>query len=215
MIANLFWPDIVQLRYSKNRKTIADKYENFKLYELPEFESSDFTKVNRRDNNFLDKVFGKNFRENFSFLNYLEQGQNRLLHTPGRRKDKLGNIFNISDIEAEIESTNTIYSKLTRYINNPERMAKIKSLTEEIATLRDTLQLETGIVGYKKVSTTDVQPIWDKEVLFSTYSAADHAAYQESVRKIIALLPLKATIKTRVHNEAIEADIERNEASLA
>lgn len=201
--------------FKKPENNRADKYENFKLYELPEFESSDFTKVNQRDNNFLDKVFGKNFRENFSFLNYLEQGQNRLLHTRvDERKDKLGNIFNISDIEAEIESCNTIYSKLTRYINNPERMAKIKSLTEEIATLRDTLQLETGIVGYKKVSTTDVQPIWDKEVLFSTYSAADHAAYQESVRKIIALLPLKATIKTRVHNEAIEADIERNEASL-
>lgn len=36
----------------------------------------------------------------------------------------------------------------------------------------------------------------------------------ESVRKIIALLPLKATIKTRVHNERIDADIDRNEESL-
>ncbi|MHA0982544.1 AAA family ATPase [Kosakonia cowanii] len=193
----------------------ADKYENFRLYELPKFESSDFSKFNLRDNNFLDEIFGKNFRENFSFLNYLEQGQNRLLHTRvDERKEKLGNLFNISDIEAEIESCNTIYSKLTRYINNPERTAKAVSLKEEIATLRDTLQAETGITEYKKLSTTDIQPGWDKEILFSTYSAVDHAAYQESVRKIIALLPLKATIKTRVHNETIDADIERNEESL-
>ncbi|QUX95111.1 recombinase RecF [Marinomonas sp. CT5] len=193
----------------------ADKYENFKLYELPEFESSDFTEINQRDNNFLDEIFGKNFRENFSFLNYLEQGQNRLLHTRvDERKDKLGNLFNISDIETEIESCNTIYNKLTRYINNPEYAAKALSLKEEIATLKDTLQAETGIIEYKKLSTTDAQPIWDKEILFSTYSASDHAAYLESVRKIIALLPLKATIKTRVHNEAIDADIERNEESL-
>jgi exonuclease SbcC len=201
--------------FKKPANNRADKYENFKLYELPEFESSDFTKINLRDNNFLDEVFGKNFRENFSFLNYLEQGQNRLLHTRvDERKDKLGNLFNISDIEAEIESCNTIYNKFTRYINNPERTGKALSLKEEIASLKSTLQVETINLEYKKLSTTDVQPIWDKEILFSTYSAADHAAYQESVRKIIALLPLKATIKIRVHNETIDAEIDLNEESL-
>lgn len=193
----------------------ADKYENFKLYELPEFKSSDFTKINLRDNNFLDEVFGKNFRENFSFLNYLEQGQNRLLHTRvDERKDKLGNLFNTSDIETEIENCNTIYNKFTRYINNPEHTGKALSLKEEIASLKGTLQAETSNLEYKKLSTTDVQPIWDREILFSTYSAADHAAYQESVHKIIALLPLKATIKTRVHNETIDAEIDLNEESL-
>jgi exonuclease SbcC len=201
--------------FKKPANNRADKYDNFKLYKLPEFESSDFTKTNQRDNNFLDEVFGKNFRENFSFLNYLEQGQNRLLHTRvDERKDKLGNLFNISDIEAEIESCNTIYNKFTKHIKDPERQAKVESLTKEIATLRNTLQAEAGIVEYKKLSTTDAQPGWDKEILFSTYSALDHAAYQESVRKIIALLPLKATIKTRVHNETIDADIDRNEESL-
>lgn len=201
--------------FKKPANNRADKYENFKLYELPEFQSSDFTKINLRDNNLLDEVFGKNFRENFSFLNYLEQGQNRLLHTRvDERKDKLGNLFNISDIEAEIENCNTIYNKFTRHINNPERTEKDLSLKEEIASLKNTLQAEASDIEYKKLSTTYVQPIWDKEILFSTYSAADHAAYQESVRKIIALLPLKATIKTRIHNEGIDADIERNEESL-
>lgn len=201
--------------FKKPANNRADKYGNFRLYELPEFESSDFTKNNLRDNNFLDEIFGKNFRENFSFLNYLEQGQNRLLHTRvDERKEKLGNLFNISDVEAEIENCNTIYTKLTRYINNPERTVKVASLKEEIATLRDTLQAEAGVVEYKKLSTTDVQPGWDKEILFSSYSAVDHAAYQESVRKIIALLPLKATIKTRIHNETIDAAIERNEESM-
>lgn len=137
----------------------ADNYENFKLYELVDFESSDFTKNNQRDNNFLDEVFGKNFRENFSFLNYLEQGQNRLLHTRvDERKDKLGNLFNISDIEAEIENCNTICSKFTKYIKDSERNKKFLLLTEEIATLRGKLQAEAGIGEYKKLSTTDLQP---------------------------------------------------------
>lgn len=201
--------------FKKPSNNRADKYENFKLYELPEFESIDFTKKNLRDNNFLDKIFGKNFRENFSFLNYLEQGQNRLLHTRvDARKDKLGNLFNISDIEAEIESCNTLYSKFTKHIKSPERMAEKASLEDEIGKLREGLQPVDGSFEYKKLSTTDVQPLWDKKDLFPTYSAENHAAYQKSVSKIIALLPLKATIKTRVHNEAIEADIERNEESL-
>ncbi|EKD3396726.1 hypothetical protein ORE57_004794, partial [Escherichia coli] len=65
---------LTNFTYDKLVYVIADKYDNFKLYELPGFESSDFTKANLRDNNFLDEIFGKNFRENFSFLNYLEQG---------------------------------------------------------------------------------------------------------------------------------------------
>ncbi len=201
--------------FKKPANNRADKYENFKLYELPTFESLDFTKANQRDNNFLDEVFGKNFRENFSFLNYLEQGQNRLLHTRvDERKDKLGNLFNISDIEAEIESCNTIYSKFTKFIKSSERLEKKELLEEEIAKLREKLQPEGESLEYKKLSTSDIQPGWDCEVLFSTYSTEEYVAYQESVRKIIALLPLKATIKTRTYNETIDADIEQNEESL-
>ncbi|KPV97947.1 DNA replication and repair protein RecF [Pseudoalteromonas sp. P1-9] len=201
--------------FKKPSNNRADKYENFKLYELPEFESFDFTNKNLRDNTFLDEAFGKNFRENFAFLNYLEQGQNRLLHTRvDERKDKLGNLFNISDIEAEIDSCNTLYSKFTKYIKSPERMAEKASLEEEIGKLREGLQLIDGSFEYKKLSTTDVQPLWDSEVLFPTYSAENHAAYQKSVSKIIALLPLKTTIKTRVYNDTIDADIARNEESL-
>ncbi|WP_253254651.1 AAA family ATPase [Vibrio parahaemolyticus] len=52
-------PTVIFKKPANNR---ADNYENFKLYELPTFESFDFTKANLRDNNFLDEVFGKNFR---------------------------------------------------------------------------------------------------------------------------------------------------------
>ncbi|WP_234778957.1 hypothetical protein, partial [Pseudomonas amygdali] len=154
-------------------------------------------------------------RENFSFLNYLEQGQNRLLHTRvDDRKGQLGNLFNISDVEAEIENCTTVSTKLNKFINDIERKAKADSLAEEMATLRNLLQADVGAIEYKKVSTADVQPGWDQEILFSTYAAVDHSNYQEVVRKLTELLPLKATIRTRVQNEAIDAGIVRNEESL-
>ncbi len=197
---------------SNNR---ADKYEHFKLYELPEFNSSEFKKSNERDNSFLEQKLGKNFRENFSILNYLEQGQNRLLHTRvDERKGKLGNLFNTSDIEYEIENCTTIYNKLNKFINDAGRKEQVASLKEEIATLREMFQAVTGIIEYKKISTTDVRPGWDQDILFSTYSLEQHDNYKESLQKIIALLPLKATIRIRLHNEEIDAEIVRNEESL-
>ncbi|WP_053160603.1 AAA family ATPase [Pseudomonas sp. P1.8] len=201
--------------FKKKSNNRADKYEHFKLYELPEFDSLDFTQQNSRENQYLEEVFGKHFRENFSFLNYLEQGQNRLLHTRvDDRKTQLGNLFNISDIETEIDTCNTISTKLTKFINDPERKSKSEALTEEMQTLRGVLQADLGTIDYKKLSTTDVQPVWDAEVLFATYSAVDHSIYQDSVRKFIELLPLKATISTRAHNDSVDAFIVRNEEPL-
>ncbi|HHB0616357.1 TPA: AAA family ATPase, partial [Escherichia coli] len=56
---------------SNNR---ADQFTHFTLYELPEFTSNSYVAENIRDENFIETLFGKNFKENFSFLNYLEQG---------------------------------------------------------------------------------------------------------------------------------------------
>lgn len=75
---------------SNNR---ADKFTHFILYELPEFSSNDYTPGNVREDEFVEELFGKNFRENFSYLNYLEQGQNQLLHTRiDKRKEALGKV---------------------------------------------------------------------------------------------------------------------------
>jgi len=201
--------------FKKQSNNRADKYEHFKLYELPDFTSSEFIALNERDNHYLEQVFGKNFKENFSFLNYLEQGQNRLLHTRvDDRKGQLGNLFNINDVETEIENCTIVSAKLNKFINDVERKSKADSLTEEMATLRSILQSDVGAIEYKKVSTADVQPGWDKEMLFTTYTVVEHSNYQEMLRKLTGLLPLKATIRTRVQNEAIDADIIRNEASL-
>ena len=77
----------------------ADQFSQFTLYELPHFSSTDFSEENKRDNDYIEELFGKNFRENFCFLNYLEQGQNQLLLTRvDGRKDALEGLFNITDI---------------------------------------------------------------------------------------------------------------------
>lgn len=194
----------------------ADEFKHFSLYELPDFDSKAYTPPNKRENEFLDVVFGKNFRENFSFLNYLEQGQNKLLHTRvDERKDALGNLFNISDIANEIENCKSIATKITKYVSDGQRKAKEASLEAECAVLRGMIQAGLGSVEYEKLSTIDSEPGWDKKEPFPTYDQEIHNQYLASIRKLNDLLPQKAAIRIRAENEAIEADINQHAESLS
>lgn len=193
----------------------ADKFKHFSLYEMPDFSSKDYSPINFREENYLDQIFGKNFRENFAFLNYLEQGQNKLLHTRvDERKDALGNLFNITDIAAEIESCRLITTKLTKYLSDETRKAEEEALKSECIALRDMVQADQVGVTYKKISTTKSQPVWDKEDVFPTYAAEIHADYLEAIRKLDFLLSMKAAIRIRSENEAIETDIQLHAQAL-
>ena len=193
----------------------ADRFKHFALYELPDFESKAYTPANLRSEEYLDQIFGNNFRENFSFLNYLEQGQNKLLHTRvDERKDALGSLFNITDIAAEIESCRSITAKLTKYLSDEKRKAEEKKLSDDCIALRAMVQADLDSVEYKKLSTVQPLPGWDKEDLFPTYAQDVHTQFLDTIHKLSDLLPLKAAIRMRAENEAIEADINLHALSL-
>lgn len=201
--------------FDTKKNNRADEFRHFTLYELPDFDSKAYTAANKRENEHLDKIFGSNFRENFSFLNYLEQGQNKLLHTRvDERKDALGSLFNISDIATEIENCKSVAAKITRYIGDEERKAKATSLEAECTTLREALQADLGSVEYKKLSTIEPEPSWDKEVPFLTYDREAYTQFLEYIHKLNDLLSQKAAIRIRAENEAIEADIKLHSESL-
>lgn len=197
---------------SNNR---ADEFKLFDLYELPDFDSKAYVSANKRKNEFLDEVFGRNFMENFSFLNYLEQGQNKLLHTRiDERKDALGSLFNISDIANEIENCKSVAARITSYIGDKKRKAEEESLNIETADLRKMIQADLGSVEYKKLSTIDSELGWDKEDPFPIYDQEVYTQFLESINKLNDLVPQKAAIRIRADNEIIEAEIKRHSESL-
>lgn len=194
----------------------ADEFKHFSLYELPGFDSKAYNAANKRKNEFLDEVFGKNFRENFSFLNYLEQGQNKLLHTRvDERKDALGSLFNISDIATEIENCKSVATKITSYIGDKKRIVQEETLNTESTVLREMILANIGSVEYKKLSTIDSELGWDKEDPFPTYDQDVYNQFLEHIHKLNDLLPQKIAIRIRAENEAIEADINRNVESIS
>ncbi|ASK56260.1 recombinase RecF [Vibrio tarriae] len=193
----------------------ADSFSQFNLYELPDFSSNDFSADNLRNNDYIEEIFGENFRENFCYLNYLEQGQNQLLLTKvDKRKQALGNLFNITDIAAEIDNCKSVERKINSYINDTARKSQEMALLSDIESLRVLVQADLGAVEYKKLSTSDLQPGWDYENLFPTYSLEVFKEYQDVILKLQELLPLKSAIKIRAQNEQIESYIHNNMALL-
>ncbi|WP_122604154.1 AAA family ATPase [Pseudomonas viridiflava] len=197
---------------SNNR---ANQFTHIKLYELPEFKSSDYTEGNRRNEDLIEEIFGKNFKENFSYLNYLEQGQNQLLHTRvDKRKEALNNLFNISDVKEETDNCKAIALRLTKFLSDPKRAAESSKLKTESALLKGMIQAALGAIEYKKISTAELQPGWDKESPFPTYYTEIHADFVKSIQRLQSLVPLKGAIQIRDKNDSIENYIELNKNSV-
>ena len=201
--------------FSQKSNNRADQFTHFKLYELPDFSSSDYTTDNLREETYIEELFGRNFKENFSHLNYLEQGQNQLLHSRvDKRKEALNHLFNISDVKAETDNCKAIATRLTKFIGDASRSAELSKLQTEAASLKGMIQADLGTIEYKKLSTAVLQPGWDKEIPFPTYSADIHAEYSENIGRLQSLVTLKSAIQTRNKNEAIENYIELNRDSV-
>jgi len=193
----------------------ADSFSQFLLYDLPEFSSTDYSLDNFQENQYIDKLFGENFRENFSFLNYLEQGQNPLLFSKVEsRKDALGNLFNTTDILIDIDNCKTVQRRLTKHLSDTDRKAKENELIAERESLRSMAQADLSSIEYKRLSTADKQPGWDKEDLFLTYSSEILDQYLDSTRRLHELLPLKAAVQIRLQNDRIDTYIEQHMESL-
>lgn len=192
-------------------KNKANDFSLFKLYKLDSFESTDFTDENLKSDDLIAELFGQNFQENYSFLNYLEQGQNEYLFSTSlnNRKKALESLIQSGAIVAEISKCKRLEKKLTQRLSK-ERQEEESRLDREGQALR--AMLENGLEGaaYEKLSTADIQPSWDKELLFSGYSKEIHENYVTEIRNIIDLLPLKQAIKIRISNEKIETYISKN-----
>jgi exonuclease SbcC len=192
-------------------KNKANDFSLFKLYKLDSFESIDFNEENLAADGLIADLFGPNFQANYSFLNYLEQGQNEYLFSTSlnNRKKALESLIQSGAIVSEISKCKRLERKLSQKLSK-ERQEEESRLDREASALR--AMLESGLEGatYEKLSTADIQPGWDKKLLFSGYSKETHENYVAEVANIIELLPLKQAIKIRISNERIESYISKN-----
>jgi len=195
----------------------ADKFEIFKLHELVSFDSEDFSDATFREESFIEQKFGENFKENYSHLNYLEQGQNEYLFSTrvDKRKDALNKLTNTTAVIQEIEKCKKIKRRInSNIINNKLRSEKSAQLTKDYELLKVQLGANISDASYEKLSTIEVQPEWDKQEPFSIYSKESLDLYLNQVNELLGLIPSKVEVQNRLHNERIENYISKNSTLL-
>ncbi|WP_201584276.1 recombinase RecF [Psychrobacter jeotgali] len=196
----------------KKTNNKADIFDYFFLYELECFESNDFYTQNMRDESFIKSKFGEGFVENYSILNYLEQGQNQyLLSTKvDKRKNDLENLIKTSEINIEIGNCKSVERKLSSFINNSDRAKKKIELETRRSSLLETLGGDQDSNNYIRISTTAAIPTWDMEALPSSYRSEDYTMYESEVQELINLVPFKEAIKNRIYNIKIDTYLSSN-----
>jgi exonuclease SbcC len=194
----------------------ATNFHAFKLYELEDFSATEFTDKNRRNEDFVAQTFGEGFRDNYSFLNYLEQGQSEYLFATriDQRKTALESLINTTAINNDIEKCKKIEAKLTKKLDSKSRNIRIEQLKNQIGDLETFLVSGLGISDYAKLSSSQIQPDWDKTNILATYNAILHEKYLQAVREIGELLPYKDSIRIKLSNDRLESYISRHDDVL-
>ena len=86
------------------KNNAPDNFSIFKLYQLENFDSDNFN--NLVSDSLIEDSLGRNFLKNFSLLNYLEQGENRYLHSTNANERKKGieHLINTDKLSEQIVS---------------------------------------------------------------------------------------------------------------
>ena len=178
---------ISDLSYEKNNA--PDNFSIFKLYQLESFDSDNFN--NLVSDSLIEDFLGINFLKNFSLLNYLEQGENRYLHSTNANERKKGieHLINTDKLSEQIQFFKSLESQINEdYVGkkHTDRLGELKITLNDLSTqLADSSDSSL----YKRLSNSTKIPKWDTQDPITT---SDQAAFDkliidvDNVAKILA-----------------------------
>lgn len=113
-------------------KTIS--FNEYKLYYKESFESIDKVLVENEEQ-YLNPILGENYKENFQFLNYIEQEESLFLlkSKDSERKNKIAHLFNTSEFDHKISRIDLIKRKIEELCTNAINENNTKLEAEVIA----------------------------------------------------------------------------------
>jgi exonuclease SbcC len=196
---------------SKNR---ADNFDCFQLYRMESFDSNLFS--TKMENSEVNPIFGDNFIENYSFLNYVEQGQSRFLFSQktDKRRDELSKLMNSQWLVTAIDK----YKKLERAIQNKhlsaDCVAQEKTLLEKIASLNKQIGADSSGELYFKLISSKFDISWDKEIPFSVADIDIYNLYINEISILKEIVINKDEVKRRLKNKAIDKYLEDKKSLL-
>ncbi|EPA3422803.1 AAA family ATPase [Yersinia enterocolitica] len=178
---------VASLKKEQNNK--ANNFSIFELYVIDSFESEVYENTIGQD--YIDGLFGQGFSENYTLLNYLEQGQSAFVYSTDlvKRKNYIGGLMNVNNLSDNMSKCLRIERKLSTHINRENKIGEIATLTQKLKDV-SLIDNENNPVEYERLTNKEVQPDWDKENPLTS----DDGEFIDGIRKRLLVL------KTMVEN---------------
>ncbi|ENO3536065.1 chromosome segregation protein SMC [Raoultella ornithinolytica] len=200
------------LKVIQNNK--ADNFSIFELYKLDSLDSYENSSLITQND--LDDILGAGFTDNYSFLNYLEQGQSSFIFSKSirERKNAIGGLMNVSELTDNINLCGRAERALTRRITGLNFNEKRESISSQIKAISELETNDNNSVQYEKISTNLITPQWDVENP-SFFSDLEITKKNENNISLIKdLINNKDQLRIIFDNIKIENFISRNEKLL-
>jgi len=180
-----------------------DDFSIFKLYQLDKFESDEFN--NEVTDSLLEEFLGLNFLKNFSLLNYLEQGENRYLHSTkaDERKKGIEHLINTDKLTGKIQFLKKLETQINDEYTGKKHTDNLKNLKLELKNLNCQISDSSTINTYNRLSKSTEIPTWDMKKPITT---SDEEAFEKlinDVNNVSKICSNLSEVKIRQNNQKI------------
>lgn len=183
----------------------------YKLYFKNEFISDEKSLI-QNEEEYLSQILGSNYRQNFQFLNYIEQEDSLFLlrSQDKNRKHHISYLFNVYEFENKISKIDKLKNKISELCNS-DKKKEIDELKESINNIEEFLASEFKGTDYIKLF-PEKEILWDLED-FNYQNISYENLFNEdgTITRLKKLIENKGLFRSYIRNEKISSIISETE----
>ncbi|MFZ2285256.1 MAG: AAA family ATPase [Lutibacter sp.] len=203
-------PYILERVAKKEHLLNSVDFSLYKLYSKNEFNSEEKNLI-QNEEEYLTQILGSNYKQNFQFLNYIEQEDSLFLlkSHDKNRKQHISYLFNVYEFENKISKIDKLKNKISE-LCNVDKKREIETLKESIRKIEELLANEFNNTEYTKLF-SNKEILWDLED-FNYQTTSYENLFNEDgiIPKLKRLVENKEIFRGHIRNEKIERLIQDN-----
>jgi DNA repair protein SbcC/Rad50 len=196
-------PLILERVALRDQLTNSVDFSLYKLYIKNEFSTEEKSLI-QNEEEYLTQILGSNYKQNFQFLNYIEQEDSLFLlkSQDKNRKQHISYLFNVYEFENKITKIDRLKNKINE-LCNADKKIEIDNLKESIKKIEGFLAAEFNNTEYIKLFSEKDIP-WDLED-FNYRSNTYENLFNEdgNITRLKKLVENKELFKSYIINEKI------------
>lgn len=195
---------ILERAANRDELTNSVDFSFYKLYFKNEFTSNEKSLI-QNEEEYLNQILGSNYKQNFQFLNYIEQEDSLFLlkSQDKNRKQHISHLFNVYEFENKISKIDKLKNKISGLCNGYKK-DEIDNLKDSIKKIEDFLASEFNNTENIKLF-SDREINWDLEG-FDYQSYSYESLFDENgiISRLKKFIENKEVFKSYIRNEKID-----------